>query len=79
MSQGQSWFYLTLWRGTPPEYTDEANVVISQTASLEADIQESDAVRADIGADLRGDVEIIETDTETISITQTMEVIWIVG
>lgn len=79
MSQGQSWFYLTLWRGTPPEFTDEFTEVVTQTDFTATAIHERDAFRADIGAEMDSSVEIIETDTETVSIIQTLEVIWIVG
>lgn len=75
----QSWFYLTLWRGTPPEFTDEFDADLSQTEYAEAAVHEVDAVRADIDTQVAKDVNIIEKDTATVSITTTLEVIWFVG
>lgn len=75
----QAWFYLTLWRGTPPEFTDEFDADIAETDFAAASIQDLDEASAEIDTEVAGAVEIIEKDTATVSIVQSLEVIWFVG
>lgn len=74
-----SWFYLTLWHGTPPEFTSEAEIEIGVTSNAPARICTSDNTYMGIVTDndalasIRG-----ETSADTDVIT-TSEVIWYVG
>lgn len=79
MSEGRSWFYLTLWSGTPPEFTDEFDADITKTEFTATAIHEQDDASADIDTEFVGAVDIVEKDTATVSIIQTLEVIWLVG
>lgn len=79
MSEERSWFYLTLWRGTPPEFTDDFDADITQAEFMDTAIHEQDAVSADIGTEFVGSVNIIEKDTVNASIIQMLEVTWFVG
>ena len=74
-----SWFYLTLWHGTPPEFTHNADVIIETETHTAAGIHALDALATSVNTkdDYTAQIEattIINTDV----ITKT-EVIWLVG
>lgn len=75
----RAWFYLTLWNGTPPEFTDEFEVRIRKSDAIDAAVQEASAAETRIStvetytADLESMEEI---DTDVITSTG---VIWYVG
>lgn len=79
MSEERSWFYLTLWRGTPPEFTDELDASIMRTEFMDTVIHGQDAVSANVGTEFVGAVNVVEKDTADASIIQMLEVIWFVG
>ena len=76
---GRSWFYLTLWRGTPKEFTTEFNTQIQESNATLASIKRTDAAQtnintiASLSANIRS-LEAIGTDIIT-----TTEVVWYVN
>ena len=75
----RAWFYLTLWNGTPPEFTDEFEVRIRESDAFDAAVQESSAAETQISTveAYAADVESLE-EIGTDVITST-GVIWYVG
>lgn len=76
---GRSWFYLTIWRGTPPEFTSEFDAQIGDTDSAFASIKTADTAESHITTAFSGDAAIQRTDAVGIDIITTTEVIWRVG
>lgn len=79
MAEGRSWFYLTLWHGTPPEFTTVVEADIVESAQVPVSIQTMDNASALIekGTDAVALVE--DMDKVGIDIITTTEVIWVVG
>lgn len=76
---GRSWFYLTLWHGTPPEFTAEVDAQIGGIDRANIDIQTVEAAKAQIPT-----IEPVTTDISTresvgIDVTTITEVVWGVG
>lgn len=76
---GKSWFYLTLWRGTPPEFTDDFEATIASADSAEVIVREGDPAEAIVATSDSASVGIVQTDKATVEILQKLEVVWIVG
>lgn len=76
---GRSWFYLTLWRGTPPEFTSEFAAQIGDIDSAFASIKTADTAESRITTSFSGDAAIPRTDAVRGDIITTTEVTWRVG
>lgn len=76
MSENKSWFYLTLWRGTPPEFTESVDAKIKKSDSANAFIKTMDTANSEIGKSdpLLSDVSVcLSFDAEIIKRTK---VVW---
>ena len=76
MENGRSWFYLAIWRGTPPEFTSDYSAEIVQGNSIGAAIHSTDAAdtSVEISASFAADVgmrEAVGVDIFTVT-----EVVW---
>ena len=79
MSEPRSWFYLTLWRGTPPEFTSEFNANIAETESAIVDIEKETSAQTEIVAVAAFGVTIFERESIGVEILKDTEVVWYVG
>ena len=75
----RDWFYLTLWRGTPPDFTEEITAEIQDADAGSAIIYQADSADSYINtmASAFANIECQEA-ISTHMITST-EVIWYVG
>ena len=76
---GRSWFYLTLWRGTPAEFTTEASTEIQKSTPAQALIAAADAAEASISRITTAVTDIISMDNFNMDITTETAVVWYVG
>lgn len=76
---GRSWFYLTLWRGTPPEFTTELDAQIGTVESAYASIKTAEAAESSIATAFSGDAAIPQTEAVGVDVITVTEVIWRVG
>ena len=75
----KSWFYLTLWRGTPPEFTDDFDATITSADSADAIVHEGDSAGTIVATKDSASAGIVQTDKATVEVLQKLEVVWIVG
>ena len=73
---GRAWFYLTLWHGTPPEFTTEIGVNIARVDSVSASIHTADAVESGIRTADSFETEISTQETAGADIITVTEVVW---
>ena len=74
-----SWFYLTLWRGNPPELTDLTELEIETIERTAAGITTSSKADAAIGAADQHAADVHTTDRAAAGIERKTEVTWNVG
>lgn len=79
MSEGRAWFYLTLWRGTPPEFTDKLDAEIADSDSAIAFLQTADNIESKIKKNDSFMVNISEQESFNTEIIKGVEVVWYVG
>lgn len=75
----KAWFYLTLFRGTPPEFTTDADVEIQKTSPAQALIAAADAAEAKINRITTAVADIISMDNFSMDLITETAVIWYVG
>lgn len=75
----KSWFYLTLWRGTPPEFTDEFDARIDDEDSAISSIETANTLGTVIDTALNALVSIETKEDVNTEIITKMEVVWYVG
>lgn len=75
----KSWFYLTLWRGTPPEFTDDLGADIAEAEKVAVGIQRTDNLASEISTALSAVSNVISRSDIGTNVTTTTEVIWYVG
>ena len=75
-----SWFYLTLWRGTPPEMTDYSDTTIDtgEEKSI-VEITQRDEQAVSVYKKDCTTAGILDTDYATVTVHERDEVIWFVG
>lgn len=76
---GRSWFYLTLWHSTPPEFTTEIDAQIGTVESAFASIKTAEAAESSIATTFSGNAVIHRADAVGVDVITTTEVIWRVG
>ena len=76
---GISWFYLTLWHGTPPEFTTELDTQIGDIDRAFANIQTAEAAESHIGTAEEVEAGIRTSEAVGVDVIITTEVIWSVG
>ena len=76
---GRAWFYLTLWRGTPAEFTEEINAEIYDVDPVNALIAKADT--ADVGIERMATAvaNIAKKDAFNMDIITETAVVWNVG
>lgn len=75
----RAWFYLTLWNGTPPDFTEEFDVNIHERDVFDAAVRTESTADAIIitGSSFAADIQSREeADVDVITSTG---VIWYVG
>lgn len=78
-NDGRSWFYLTLWRGTPPEFTTEVNAQIGDIDRAFANIKTAEAAESHIATTDAIEAGIRTGETVGVDVITVTEVIWRVG
>jgi hypothetical protein len=74
-----SWFYLTLWRGSPPEFTSDADVLIETMEDAAAGIQLESNCNVSVSL-MDSCAALIEKTTNIdIDVITKTEVVWLVG
>lgn len=75
----RSWFYLTLWRGTPPEFTNEFDAQIQTSDSALVQIKAMDAAQSSIGTLASFAAQIKNREAFNAEINMATEVTWYVN
>ncbi len=78
-NDNRSWFYLTLWHGTPPEFTTTFDVDIVESEKAYVSVQKKDSFETMIEKQANAAAQIIENEKVGIDIIKTTEVVWFVG
>lgn len=76
---GKSWFYLTLWRGTPPEFTEEVAVNMQAASGVPASIATASWAESQIKTATAVATEIVTGRNAEAEIITRTEVVWLVG
>lgn len=76
---GRSWFYLTLWHGTPDEMTEFVDVNVDVTERPGVEIITADQASGNVERTTSGNALIDKTASATAEITSITEVVWYVG
>lgn len=79
MSDNKSWFYLTLWRGTPPQFTERVNAEIQKSLSMDTSVILNNAIDSKIEKSNSFISKISTGILLDAEITKKIEVIWHVG
>ena len=73
---GRSWFYLTLFNGSPTNATEYVDVDIAEREVVGTEVATADVVSSDVDLLDAYDSQISRTDTFGVDIILTTEVIW---
>ena len=73
---GRSWFYLTLFNGSPPNVTEYVDVDIAEREAVGTEVATTDAVSSDVHMLDSFDPMVSHADTFGVDILITTEVIW---
>lgn len=76
---GRAWFYLTLWRGTPAEFTDDFDVEIQQSEPVQALVAVTDAAEAGIERITMAATNLMSEEQFDMDIIKETAVVWYVG
>ena len=73
---GRSWFYLTLFNGSPPNATDYVDVDIAERETVGTEVVTLNAASADV--DMRDSFDSVVSHADAISVDISMitEVVW---
>lgn len=75
----RSWFYLTLWRGTPPEFTSEYSAEIKDAEHGSAPVVTSSSADVNIKTMVAAVASMVCRELIGTDIQSTTEVVWYVG
>ena len=75
----KAWFYLTLWRGTPPEFTEEVEADIQAVSDAPAVIATASRAESQIETATAATTEIVTGRNAEVEIITRTEVVWLVG
>ena len=75
----QSWFYLTLWHGTPDEFTSKVNVEIEPVENAVALIHEDDTMSSGVETVTISGADVDRQYNADVDINTVMGVVWCVG
>lgn len=73
---GRSWFYLTLFNGSPPNVTEYVDVDIAEREAVGTEVETTDVLSSDVDLLDAYDSQISRADTFGVDIILTTEVIW---
>ena len=73
---GRSWFYLTLFNGSPANATEEVDVDITEREIVGTEVETTDVVSSVVDLLDAYDSQISRADTFGVDIILTTEVIW---
>lgn len=76
---GRAWFYLSLWQGTPAEFTEEINVEIQDADPVNAFITKADTAEVGIERMTAAVADIAKKDAFNMDIITETAVVWYVG
>ena len=76
---GRSWFYLTLWHGTPEEMTEFVNAELDTADRHGVEIVTADRAAGNIERTASSNALIDKTSSARAEITSRTEVVWYVG
>ena len=76
---GRSWFYLTLWHGTPPEFTSEFNTQIKDAEQKAASVLIANTADAGISTVVSAAANIVGQELTGADIITSTEVVWYVN
>lgn len=74
-----SWFYLTLWRGNPPEMTESIDVTVNTKDGQSVEVIQTSIHNGTVQTGNKFEVVIRETDQSNSTVEERNEVIWVVG
>ena len=73
---GRSWFYLTLFNGSPPNATEYIDVDITEREAVGTEVATTDAVSSDVHMLDSFDTMVSHADAIGVEITMLTEVVW---
>ena len=73
---GRSWFYLTLFNGSPPNVTEYVDVDIAERETAGTEVVTLDAVQNAVDMLDTLDTQISHADAIGVDITMLTEVVW---
>lgn len=73
---GRSWFYLTLFNGSPPNVTEYVDVDITEREIVGTEVETTNVLSSDVDLLDAYDSQISRADTFGVDIILTTEVIW---
>lgn len=73
---GRSWFYLTLFNGSPPNATDYVDVDIAERETIGTEVEKINAASADVDMLDSVDTMVSHADAIGVEITMLTEVVW---
>lgn len=76
---GRSWFYLTLWHGTPPGMTEFVDAELNAAERPGVEITTADRTERSIERMAFGSALIEKNSSARADITARTEVVWYVG
>lgn len=73
---GRSWFYLTLFNGSPPNATEYVDVDIAERETVGTEVVTEDAVNSGVDMLDSFDSMVSHADAIGVEITMLTEVVW---
>ena len=73
---GRSWFYLTLFNGSPANATEYVNVDIAEREAVGTEVATTDVVPSDIHLLDSFDTMVSRADAISVDISMITEVVW---
>ena len=73
---GRSWFYLTLFNGSPPNATDYVDVDITEREAVGTEVVTEDAVNSGVDMLDSFDSMVSHADAISVDISMITEVVW---
>lgn len=73
---GRSWFYLTLFNGSPPNATEYVDVDITDREIVGTEVETTDVLSSDVHMLDSFDSMVSHADTIGVDILITTEVVW---
>ncbi|MBP5460702.1 MAG: hypothetical protein J6Y20_01055 [Lachnospiraceae bacterium] len=73
---GRSWFYLTLFNGSPPNVTEYVDVDISDRETVSTEVATKDAIQNAVDMLDAYDSMVSHADAIGVEITMLTEVVW---